>query len=327
SLRRTVRAQYGFDNIIGHTQPMRRVFEQVRQVAKWNTTVLIRGETGTGKELIANAIHYNSPRARGAFIKLNCASLPENLLESELFGHEKGAFTGAMNQKKGRFEQADGGTLFLDEIGEVSAAFQAKLLRVLQEGEMERVGGTRTIKIDVRVVAATHRDLEGDVANGKFREDLYYRLNVMPIYLPALRERMEDIPDIARFLIGKIGGKQGRELELTDSAMRILMHHDWPGNVRELENCLERAAVMSEDGTIDRDSVLLTGIEERVSASRSGPAREVDLDDPDLDERERVIAALEQAGWVQAKAARLLDMTPRQIAYRIQTLNIKVRQI
>ena len=326
SLRRTVRAQYGFDNIIGHTQPMRRVFEQVRQVAKWNTTVLIQGETGTGKELIANAIHYNSPRAKGSFVKLNCASLPENLLESELFGHEKGAFTGAMNQKKGRFEQADGGTLFLDEIGEVSAAFQAKLLRVLQEGELERVGGTRTIKVDVRVVAATHRDLETDVASGKFREDLYYRLNVMPIYLPALRERMEDIPDIARFLIGKIGGQQSRELELTDSAMRILMHHDWPGNVRELENCLERAAVMSEEGTIDRDSILLTGIEERVSSSR-GPTREIDLEDPDLDERERVIAALEQAGWVQAKAARLLNMTPRQIAYRIQTLNIKVKQL
>jgi Nif-specific regulatory protein len=327
NLRRTVRAQYGFDNIIGHTQPMRRVFEQVRQVAKWNTTVLIRGETGTGKELIANAIHYNSPRAKAAFVKLNCASLPENLLESELFGHEKGAFTGAMNQKKGRFEQADGGTLFLDEIGEVSAAFQAKLLRVLQEGELERVGGSRTLKVDVRVVAATHRDLEADVASGKFREDLYYRLNVMPIYLPALRERMEDIPDIARFLIGKIGGQQARELELTDSALRILMHHDWPGNVRELENCLERAAVMSEDGTIDRDSVLHTGIEERVAAGRGGPAREVDLDDPDLDERERVIAALEMAGWVQAKAARLLDMTPRQIAYRIQTLNIRVKQL
>jgi Nif-specific regulatory protein len=326
TLRRTVRAQYGFDNIIGHTQAMRRVFEQVRQVAKWNTTVLIRGETGTGKELIANAIHYNSPRARGAFVKLNCASLPENLLESELFGHEKGAFTGAMNQRKGRFEQADGGTLFLDEIGEVSSAFQAKLLRVLQEGELERVGGTRTIKIDVRVIAATHRDLESDVQSGKFREDLYYRLNVMPIYLPALHERMEDIPDIARFLTAKIGKAQGRGLELTDSALRVLMHHDWPGNVRELENCLERAAVMSENGIIDRDSVLLTGIEEAVSTGRSAPQK-VDLDNPDLDERERVIAALEQAGWVQAKAARLLGMTPRQIAYRIQTLNIKVRQI
>jgi Nif-specific regulatory protein len=229
-------------------------------------------------------------------------------------------------QRKGRFEQADGGTLFLDEIGEVSAAFQAKLLRVLQEGELERVGGTRTIKIDVRVIAATHRDLETDVQSGKFREDLYYRLNVMPIYLPALRERMEDIPDIARFLTGKIGKSQGRELELTDSALRVLMHHDWPGNVRELENCLERAAVMSENGVIDRDAVLVTGIEEKVSLGRASQ-RGVDLDDPDLDERERVIAALEQAGWVQAKAARLLDMTPRQIAYRIQTLNIKVKQI
>lgn len=327
-LRRTLRGQYGFDNIVGHTTRMRRVFEQVRQVAKWNTTVLIRGETGTGKELIANAIHYNSPRAKNNFVKLNCASLPENLLESELFGHEKGAFTGAMVQRKGRFEQADGGTLFLDEIGEVSSAFQAKLLRVLQEGELERVGGTRTIQIDVRVIAATHRDLESDVEAGKFREDLYYRLNVMPIYLPALRERMEDIPSIARHLIEKIGRSQGRPLDMTDSALRVLMHHDWPGNVRELENCLERAAVMSEDGTIDRDAVLLTGIEESVTASKGGGGGQgVDLDDPDLDERERVIAALEQAGWVQAKAARLLGMTPRQIAYRIQTLNIKVRQI
>ncbi len=325
-LRRTVRGQYGFDNIIGHTQSMRRIFEQVRLVAKWNTTVLIRGETGTGKELIANAIHYNSPRARGSFVKLNCAALPETLLESELFGHEKGAFTGAVAQRKGRFEQAEGGTVFLDEIGEISASFQAKLLRVLQEGELERVGGTRTIKVDVRVVAATHRDLEAEVEKGRFREDLYYRLNVMPLYLPPLRERMEDIPEIARFLVEKIATSQGRQLSLTDAALRILMHHDWPGNVRELENCLERASVMTEGNTIDRDAILLTGIDEKISASR-GTIQNVNLDDPDLDEREKVIAALEQAGWVQAKAARLLDMTPRQIAYRIQTLNIKVRQI
>jgi len=325
-LRRSVRGQYGFDNIIGHTQSMRRIFEQVRLVAKWNTTVLIRGETGTGKELIANAIHYNSPRARGSFVKLNCAALPETLLESELFGHEKGAFTGAIAQRKGRFEQAEGGTVFLDEIGEISASFQAKLLRVLQEGELERVGGTRTIKVDVRVVAATHRDLEAEVESGKFREDLYYRLNVMPLYLPPLRERMEDIPEIARFLVEKIGTKQGRSLSLSDAALRVLMHHDWPGNVRELENCLERASVMTEGNLIDRDGVLLTGIDEKISASR-GTIQNLDLDDPNLDEREKVIAALEQAGWVQAKAARLLDMTPRQIAYRIQTLNIKVRQI
>ncbi|MDD4965003.1 MAG: nif-specific transcriptional activator NifA [Gallionella sp.] len=325
-LRRTVRGQYGFDNIIGHTQNMRRIFEQVRLVAKWNTTVLIRGETGTGKELIANAIHYNSPRARGSFVKLNCAALPETLLESELFGHEKGAFTGAVAQRKGRFEQAEGGTVFLDEIGDISASFQAKLLRVLQEGELERVGGIRTIKVDVRVVAATHRDLESEVQKGRFREDLYYRLNVMPLFLPPLRERMEDIPDIARFLVEKVGTQQGRSLSLTDAALRVLMHHDWPGNVRELENCLERAAVVTEGNLIDRDAVLLTGIDEKISVSR-GAVQSLDLDDPDLDEREKVIAALEQAGWVQAKAARLLDMTPRQIAYRIQTLNIKVRQI
>ena len=325
-LRRTVRGKYGFDNIIGHTQSMRRIFEQVRLVAKWNTTVLIRGETGTGKELIANAIHYNSPRARGSFVKLNCAALPETLLESELFGHEKGAFTGAVAQRKGRFEQAEGGTVFLDEIGEISASFQAKLLRVLQEGELERVGGTKTIHVDVRVVAATHRDLEAEVEKGRFREDLYYRLNVMPLYLPPLRERMEDIPEIARFLVEKVSKQQGRQLSLTDAALRILMHHDWPGNVRELENCLERASVMTEGNTIDRDAILLTGIDEKISASR-GAVQELNLDDPNLDEREKVIAALEQAGWVQAKAARLLDMTPRQIAYRIQTLNIKVKQI
>ncbi|MEW5837799.1 MAG: nif-specific transcriptional activator NifA [Pseudomonadota bacterium] len=327
NLRRTVRGQYGFSTIVGHAEQMQRVFDQVRQVAKWNTTVLIRGETGTGKELIAHAIHYNSPRAAGAFVKINCAALPENLLESELFGHEKGAFTGAVAQRKGRFEQADGGTLFLDEIGEVSPAFQAKLLRVLQEGELERVGGSRTIKVDVRMIAATHRDLESDVESGKFREDLYYRLNVMPIHVPALRERMEDIPEIARFLIGKIGRNQGRELKITESALRVLQHHDWPGNVRELENCLERAAVMSDSGVIDREQVLMTGVEEGMGGAPSAraPAPPM-LDDPDMDERERVIAALEQSGWVQAKAARLLDMTPRQIAYRIKILDIKVRQ-
>jgi Nif-specific regulatory protein len=310
---------------VGRSPQMKQVFAQARQVAKWNTTVLIRGETGTGKELIASAIHYNSPRAAGAFVKLNCAALPENLLESELFGHEKGAFTGAVASRKGRFEQADGGTLFLDEIGEVSGAFQAKLLRILQEGELERVGGSRTLKVDVRVMAATHSDLEAGVEAGKFREDLYYRLNVMPIYVPPLRERVEDIPDIVHFLAAKIGRMQGRELSVTDSAIRLLLHHSWPGNVRELENCLERAAVMSDSGVIDRDLVLLSGIEERVTSARP-VSDDLDLSSPDLDERERVIAALEQAGWVQAKAARLLNMTPRQIAYRIQTLNIRVRQ-
>lgn len=334
SLRRKVRGEHGFDNIIGHAEVMRRVFEQVRQVAKWSTTVLIRGESGTGKELIANAIHYNSPRANAPFVKLNCAALPDNLLESELFGHEKGAFTGAVNQRKGRFEQADGGTLFLDEIGEISAAFQAKLLRVLQEGEFERVGGSRTIKVDVRVIAATNRDLEGGVHAGDFREDLYYRLNVMPIYMPSLCERIEDVPDLAVFLVAKMARRQGRELSITDSAVRQLVRYHWPGNVRELENCIERAAVMSNDGIIDRDAINLTGLDRQIQPGRmptgntgaEAPGR-IDFNDPDMDERERVIAALEEAGWVQAKAARLLNMTPRQIAYRIQTLNISVRQI
>jgi Nif-specific regulatory protein len=327
-LRRAVRSQYGFSNIVGHSIRMQRVFEQVRQVAKWNTTVLIRGETGTGKELIAHAIHYNSPRASGPFVKLNCAALPENLLESELFGHEKGAFTGAVATRKGRFEQADGGSLFLDEIGEVSGAFQAKLLRVLQEGELERVGGGRTIKVDVRLVAATHRDLEVAVECGDFREDLYYRLNVMPLVLPPLRERVEDIPEIARFLVDKVGKQQGRTIAITEAALRVLTHYDWPGNVRELENCLERASVMSMTGQIDRDDILDLGLEEKVTESRatSDVRSTIRFDDPNLDERERVIAALEQSGWVQAKAARLLNMTPRQIAYRIQTLNIKVKQ-
>jgi len=327
-LRRRIKGDHGFASVVGHTESMRQVFDQVRQVAKWNTTVLVRGESGTGKELVANAIHYNSPRAGGPFVKLNCAVLPDNLLESELFGHEKGAFTGAVNQRKGRFEQADIGTIFLDEIGDISPAFQAKLLRVLQEGEFERVGGIHTLKVNVRVIAATNRNLEAEVKTGQFREDLYYRLNVMPIYMPPLRERLEDIPELAAFLVHKIAHGQGRELSITDSAVRILIRYHWPGNVRELENYLERAAVMSETGVIDRDVVSLTGLEERIRPGETRrPEARVDLDDPDLDERERVIAALEEAGWVQTKAARLLGMTPRQIAYRIQTLNIRVRQI
>ncbi len=324
-LRRAVRNRYGFNNMVGHTAAMRRVFELVRQVAKWNTTVLIRGESGTGKELIASAIHYNSPRANGPMIKLNCTALPDNLLESELFGHEKGAFTGAVSQRKGRFEQADGGTLFLDEIGDISGAFQAKLLRVLQEGEFERVGGTRTLKVDVRVIAATNCDLERAVAEGTFRQDLYYRLNVMPIQMPPLRERLEDIPELARFLVERIARQQDRRLELTDSGIRLLLRHDWPGNVRELENTLERAAVMSEDGRLDREAISLAGLQERPEQPQPVATGAIDLKDPQIDERERVIAALEMSGWVQAKAARLLGMTPRQIAYRIQTLGIEVK--
>ncbi len=327
-LRREVRGNHGFDSIVGRAPVMRRVFEQVRRVAKWNTTVLLRGESGTGKELIANTIHYNSLRAKRSFIKLNCAALPDNLLESELFGHEKGAFTGAISQRKGRFGQADGGSLFLDEIGETSPRFQAKLLRVLQEGEFERVGGAKTLKTDVRIIAATNCDLEAAVEAGDFREDLYYRLNVMPIFMPPLRKRTEDIPDIARFLVAKIAKQQGRPLKIVDSAIRILVRHAWPGNVRELENLLERAAIMSAEGVIDRDVIALSGLEDKIAPNgfTAQPAM-LDLQNPDVDERERIISALEQAGWVQAKAARLLAMTPRQISYRIKTMKIKIRRI
>ncbi|MCQ8180357.1 nif-specific transcriptional activator NifA [Methylomonas sp. SURF-1] len=328
-LKQTLVKNYRFENIIGHSEPMLKVFDIIRQVAKWHTTVLIRGESGTGKEVVASSIHFNSACANGPFLKLNCAALPDTLLESELFGHEKGAFSGAIGQRKGRFELADGGTLFLDEIGEISASFQAKLLRVLQEGEFERVGGVRTLKVNVRIIAATNRNLEQEVADGNFREDLYYRLNVMPINMPPLRERIEDIPELSAFLLNRISKQQGgRPLEIKESAIRILMKHDWPGNVRELENRLERAAIMSADGIIDRDVIASTGLENEIGISRTPQSiKHVDLHDESMDERERVIAALEQSGWVQAKAARLLDMTPRQIAYRIQTLNINVKQI
>ncbi len=330
-LKQALIKNYSFENIIGHSPPMLKVFDLIRQVAKWNTTVLIRGESGTGKEVVANAIHFNSGCASGPFLKLNCAALPDTLLESELFGHEKGAFSGAISQRKGRFELADNGTLFLDEIGEISASFQAKLLRVLQEGEFERVGGTQTLKVNVRIIAATNRNLEEEVTEGLFREDLYYRLNVMPVNMPALRDRTEDIPQLSEFLLTRISEQQGgRPLEIKESAIRILMKHNWPGNVRELANRLERAAIMSQNGIIDRDVMVSTGLEDEIGTAISLKPQKtlvIDFNDDNMDDRERVIAALEQSGWVQAKAARLLNMTPRQIAYRILTLDITMKQI
>ncbi|TRW89619.1 nif-specific transcriptional activator NifA [Candidatus Methylobacter oryzae] len=318
---------YGFEHITGHSPVMLKVFEQVRQVAKWNTTVLIRGESGTGKELIANAIHHNSACADGPFIKLNCPALADNLLESELFGHEKGAFSGALSQHKGRFELGNHGTIFLDEIGEISLDFQTKLLRVLQEGEFDRVGSSQTVKVQVRIIAATNRNLEQAVQRGEFREDLYYRLNVMPIDMPSLRERLEDIPELAKVFLLRISERQGgRSLEIKDSAIRLLMRHDWPGNVRELENTLERASIMSHDGVINRETIARTGLKENFRLVPFSAAK-TELDAEEMDERERVIAALEQAGWVQAKAARLLNMTPRKIAYRVRTLNIQMKHI
>src|SRR5919107_162957 len=250
-LRGTQQDIYEFDRIVGQSAALQHVLDIVKKVAKSNTTVLIRGETGTGKELIAGATHHNSLRHNRNFVKVNCAALQENLLESELFGHEKGAFTGADKQRIGRFEQADGGTLFLDEIGDMSASTQAKILRVLQEHEFERLGGTRTIRVDVRLIAATNRDLSAMVAAGQFREDLYYRLNVVSVETPPLRERKEDILPLAMWFVRRFGSELKKKLDgLDNDAQKMLVRYNWPGNIRELENAIERAALLAEASVI-----------------------------------------------------------------------------
>src|SRR5688500_16080778 len=249
---------YDFDRIIGSSGALEKVLGVVRKVAKSNTTLLVRGETGTGKELIAGAIHHNSLRAARSFIKVNCAALQENLLDSEMFGHEKGAFTSADKQRIGRFEQADGGTLFLDEIGDMSPTTQAKILRVLQEHEFERLGGTRTIKVDVRMIAATNRDLPAMVASGHFREDLYYRLNVVTIEMPSLRERKEDILPLAVWFVRRFSGELKKRLDgLDNEAQKLLTRYSWPGNIRELENAIERAALLTEGSVITAEDLRL----------------------------------------------------------------------
>src|SRR6187455_1105638 len=257
-LRHTQQDIYDFDRIVGASGALQSVLSIVKKVAKSNTTVLIRGETGTGKELIAGAIHHNSLRSARNFVKVNCAALQENLLESELFGHEKGAFTGADRQRIGRFEQADGGTLFLDEIGDMSASTQAKILRVLQEHEFERLGGTRTIRVDVRLIAATNRDLSAMVAAGHFREDLYYRLNVVSVETPPLRERKEDILPLAMHFIRRYGSELKKRLDgLDNDAQKLLVRYNWPGNIRELENAIERAALLAEAAMISSSDLRL----------------------------------------------------------------------
>src|SRR5690242_5023581 len=269
-LRDAQQDRYDFDRIVGSSPALQKVLDIVRKVAKSNTTVLIRGETGTGKELIAGAIHHNSLRNSRNFVKVNCAALQENLLESELFGHEKGAFTGADKQRIGRFEQADGGTLFLDEIGDMSANTQAKILRVLQEHEFERLGGTRTIRVDVRLIAATNRDLTTMVEAGTFREDLYYRLNVVTIEMPPLRERKEDIGALAGFFIRRFAGELKKKIQgLEPDALKLLMRYHWPGNIRELENAVERAMLLADGTHIAADDLRL-GDNATVGAPREG---------------------------------------------------------
>lgn len=349
------------DGIVGDSPAIMDVIDQVKRVAGTKTPVLLRGESGTGKELFARAIHTNSERKSAPFVSVNCAALSETLLESELFGHDKGAFTGATALKKGRFELADKGTLFLDEIGEISPTFQTKLLRVLQEGEFERVGGTRTLKVDVRIVAATNRDLEVAVANGTFRADLYFRICVVPIILPPLRERKSDIIPLAQLFLNRFNEVNGTNVHFASDAFDTICHCKFPGNVRELENCVSRAAALS-DGQVVLGSELacrqgsclsseLSRLQSDASpigglavgrvvtptikgsaATKPPEAQPTETAAPfgrrntANTAKEELVAAMEQSGWVQAKAARLLGMTPRQIAYALQKHGIKIQK-
>jgi DNA-binding NtrC family response regulator len=317
---------YQFDRIVGSSDALQRVLEMVRKVAKSNTTVLIRGETGTGKELIAGAIHHNSLRTSRNYVKVNCAALQENLLESELFGHEKGAFTGADKQRIGRFEQADGGTLFLDEIGDMSQSTQAKILRVLQEHEFERLGGTHTLRTDVRLIAATNRDLAVMVQNGRFREDLYYRLNVVSIEVPPLRDRKDDIVPLARFFIRRFAAELKKKMDgIEPDAQKLLMRYNWPGNIRELENAIERAMLMAEGHEIASADLRLGetpsggGLRDQTSVVKIPPTG-IPLDDI---ERSAIVEALRMSNWVQKDAAELLSISPRVMNYKIKTLAIE----
>ncbi|HAM52887.1 MAG TPA: nif-specific transcriptional activator NifA [Nitrospiraceae bacterium] len=319
-LRRRLKGKYSIGNVIGQSERMQEVFESVHRVAASKATALLRGESGTGKELIAKAIHYMSPRTKGPFIKFNCASIPEGLLESELLGHEKGAFTGAVSARKGKFELADKGTIFLDEIGDLPFNLQPKILRVLQEREFERVGGEKTIKVDVRLIAATSRNLEELVKASKFREDLYYRLNVVPIFLPALRERKEDIPLLTEFFLKRFNEENQKNISHSPEALRILMEYDWPGNVRELENTIERLVVMSHRSII-RASDLPVAL--RIPETTVMPPKGSLKSTIEETEKLRILAALEKTAWVQAKAAKVLGITPRQIGYKILKYGLK----
>ena len=300
------------------------MYEQMAQVAATNTTVLIRGESGTGKEMVAHAIHYNSPRANKPFVKVSCAALPDSLIESELFGYEKGAFTGAEQRKKGRFELAEGGTLFLDEIGDINLATQVKLLRVLQEREFERLGSTETIKVNVRLVAATNKDMERAIAAGTFREDLYYRLNVFTIFVPPLRERKADLLLLVDHFLEKFSREHRKSIKrISTPAIDMLMSYHWPGNVRELENTLERAVLMC-DGQVMHGHHLPPSLQ---TAEASGTVTRVSLSDAVAGfEKDLIQDALKTTRGNRAKAARLLDTTERVLNYKVRKYAIDVRR-
>lgn len=323
-LQEELEKKYRFANIVGNSNKMREVYKMISQVSKSNATVLIRGESGTGKELVANSIHYNSNRANQPFVKVNCAALPENLIESELFGHEKGAFTGAINQKKGKFELAHKGTIFLDEMGSVSPDVQVRLLRVLQEREFERVGGHKTLKVDVRVIAATNKNLELAVEEGGFRGDLYYRLNVFPIYMPPLRERKTDILLLADHFLEKYARENTKEIKrFSTPAIDMMMGYHWPGNVRELENCIERAVLLCEEGVIHTyhlPPTLQTGLE-----SDSMPVHSLEEAVAKL-EKEMLIDSLKNTRGNITQSASLLKTTVRKFAYKAKRYDIDYRE-
>ncbi|HEV8267387.1 MAG TPA: sigma-54 dependent transcriptional regulator [Thermoanaerobaculia bacterium] len=315
----------GLEAIVGESQALREVFRLVEKIAPTNSTVLVRGESGTGKELVARAIHSRSPRAAKPFHAINCAAIPENLLESELFGHERGSFTSADARKIGLFEAANGSTLFLDEIGDLTLPLQGKILRVLQEKEVKRVGGTETIPVDVRVVTATNRDLEAMMKAGQFREDLFYRLNVIPIVLPPLRDRAADIPALVSRFLDKANAAHGTSvLTVEPAALELLVRYPWPGNVRQLESVVERAVLLSESPTIRPDDLPLETRLNTAPASRPCgfeiPPEGIDIEEF---ERQLIVQAMERSGWIIAKASRLLGLTYRTLQYRLEKFGIK----
>ncbi|MCF7849649.1 MAG: sigma 54-interacting transcriptional regulator [Kiritimatiellales bacterium] len=323
-LRRQLGDRYSIDSMVGNCSNMRMVYEQIAQVADSTATVLIRGESGTGKELVARAIHFNSPRKNNAFISVNCAALPENLIESELFGHEKGAFTGAAQQRKGRFEMANGGSIFLDEIGDISPSVQVRLLRVLQEKTFERVGGNESITVNVRVIAATSRNLEQAIDDDTFRDDLYYRLNVFPILLPPLRERKSDIVLLADHFLQKYADSYGKEMKrISTSAINMMMAYHWPGNVRELENCMERAVLTCSDGVIHGFNLPPSLQTSDGTHTALLPIEGANLKHMvDSYEKEIIIDALKKHRGNAAAAGRYLNTTQRIINYRIKMLGV-----
>jgi DNA-binding NtrC family response regulator len=312
------------DEIIGQSEEMERVKKMILKVAGSSSTVMIRGDSGVGKERVARAIHKASPRANAVFQAVNCAAINENLIESELFGHEKGSFTGAHTQKKGQFETADQGTLFLDEIGDLNISMQAKILRALQEREIMRVGGTRPIKVDVRVIAATNRDLEAMVKDGRFREDLYYRLNIIPIVIPPLRNRRDDIPPLVDFFIAKhIAGSHRPIRGLTAGARNLIMSYSWPGNVRQLESAIERAILLCEGNEIEVEDLPVEIRQEGTSAAAFNfklPPEGISFDDV---ERSLITQAMEQTNWNITRAAKLLGLSFRTLQYRLEKFGIK----